>query len=294
MGGEEGMKAIPDCVPEALDWILSAARAVSEDDFIHRKVLLKVMAGIAEDGDLGINPADVYFHCWEEACRALGVKDPYENEKARVDKTALGIFKTLSERFPDEGDRLKWAVRASLAGAMLDFRGLGRADVQARAATVFQIPPVLDESAALETSFAKAESLMIVVHRAGEIGLDRPLVEAAADKGKRVFLAVSAKPVFLMATERDAELVGLPSGVEVVDPGTAMFGLAPDRASSEFRELLAKVDLVVVKGQVHFTTMAPEREIFFILRISEAATAEKLGVGVGQGAVIKAPINWRK
>ncbi|MDR2390727.1 MAG: ARMT1-like domain-containing protein [Planctomycetota bacterium] len=287
------MKAIPDCVPDALDWILSAARAISEDDFIHRKVLLTVMARIAEDGDLGSNPADVYLHCWEEACRALGVKDPYENEKARVDKTALGILKTLSDRFPDGGNGLKWAIQSSLAGAMLDFRGLGRVDVQARATTVFQIPPVLDESPALETAFAKAETLMIVTHRAGEIALDRPLVEAAAYRGKRVFLAVSAKPVFLMATENDAELVGLPSGVEVVDPGTAMFGLAPDRASSEFRELLAKVDMVIVKGQVHFTTMALEREVFFILRVSEAATAERLGVGVGQGAVIRTPADRR-
>ena len=107
------MKPIPDCVPEALTMILAPARSVADDDFIHRKVLLKVMGEIAEEGDLGVNPADLLLHCWEIACHALGVKDPYENAKARGDKTALGILKILSERFPaGSGGELKWALRA--------------------------------------------------------------------------------------------------------------------------------------------------------------------------------------
>ncbi|MDR1535152.1 MAG: ARMT1-like domain-containing protein [Planctomycetota bacterium] len=283
------MKAIPDCVPEALAMILAAARAVSEDDFIHRKVLLKVMGEIAEDGDLGANPAELYLQCWDSACRALGVRDPYENEKARRNKTALGILKMLAERFASgQDDRLGRAIRFSLAGAMLDFGGLGRTDIQEDAAANFLRPPAPDESAALEAAIAKADSLMLVANRAGEIVLDRPLAEAAAAKGKRVFLTVAAKPVFLLATRKDAELAGFPAEVEVVDPGTPMFGLAPERASSEFRELLSRVDLLIAKGDTNWGTMTSDHPRFFILKAGDPALAESLGTGLNEGAVFRA------
>jgi uncharacterized protein with ATP-grasp and redox domains len=275
--------------------ILDTARAVSEDDFIHRKVLLKVMGEIAEEGDLGVNPADILLRCWEIACHALGVRDPYENAKARGDKTALGILKILLKRFPvGSGGELKWALRASLAGARLDFSGLGRADIQESVAATFLIPPAHDESEALEAAVAKANSLMLVANRAGEIALDRPLAEAAAERGKQVYLAVAATPVFLMATQKDAELTGFPASVVVVDPGTPMFGLAPERASSEFRELLGQVDLVIVKGAANLAAMTTERDMFCVLDNGDADLAGRLGIGLDGGAIFRTPTGERR
>ncbi len=282
------MKPIPDCVPEALTMILAAARAVSDEDFIHRKVLLKVMSEIAEEGDLGSNPADIYLECWEIACRALGVKDPFENEKARGGKTAQGILRFLGEKIPADGaDPLRQAIRMSLAGAMLDFTGLGRSDVQEKILEYFRAAPALDETDALVAAIDKSESVMLVANRAGEIALDRPLAEILADRGKKVYLAVAAKPVFLMATEKDVAVSGFSPRVMVVSPGTAMYGLVQERASSEFRDLLAEVGLVIVKGGVHFSTMSPQRDAFFILKGKEDEVAAKLGIPRDAGAIVR-------
>lgn len=282
------MKPIPDCVPDALCMIIATARAVSDDDFIHRKVLLKVMAEIADDGDLGSNPADLYLQCWETACRALGVKDPYENEKARGDKTALGILKILAEKFPNQGgDPLPEAIKTAFAGAMLDFNGLGRSDMQEKIAEYYNTAPVRDETPALLHAIDKANSVMLVANRAGEIAMDKPLAEAMANMGKKVYVAVAAKPIFVMATEKDAATSGYPETIEVVSPGTAMYGLVQERASSEFRDLLASVDLVIVKGCTHFSTMTPQRDVFFILKASQEEVASRLEIEAGGGAIVK-------
>ena len=283
------MKPVPECVPDALDKIIATAKAVSDDDFIHSKVLLKVMGELAEDGDLGSHPADIYLQCWEIACRALGVKDPYENEKARGDKTALGILKSIQEQDLQncKQDPLHLGIRISFAGAMLDYSGLGRADMQENTLAYLNAAPALDDTDALVAAIEKADSVMLVANRAGEIVLDKPLVEAMLAMGKKVYLAVASKPVYLMATEKDAANAGYPDGVEVITPGPAMYGLVQERASSEFRDLLSEVGLVIVKGCTHFATMAPQRDLFFILKAREQDVAEKLQIPSGGGAVVR-------
>lgn len=282
------MKPIPDCVPDSLRMILETAKAVSEDDFIHRKVILKVMGELADEGDLGTNPADIYLKCWEIACRALGVKDPYENEKARSDKTALGILKNLVEQHPTQKlDSLKVAIRISFVGAMLDFTGLGRSDLQEKISLYYNMEPEVNEAPALENAVEKAGTVMLVANRAGEIAMDKPLVELMAGMGKKVFLAVSAKPVYLMATAKDADNAGFSPEISIVSPGTAMYGLMLDRASSEFQELFEDVDLVIVKGCTHFSTLTPQRDVYCILRATQGEVAGGLDIAPSGGAIVK-------
>ncbi len=283
------MKPIPECVPDALDKIIATAKAVSDEDFIHSKVLLKVMGELAEDGELGAHPADIYLRCWEIACRALGVRDPFENEKARGDKIALGVLKYL-QKHDFKGcarDPLRLGVKIAFAGAMLAYGGLGRGDMQENTLEFLRADPALDETDALVEAVEKADSILIVADRAGEIVLDRPMAEAMLAMGKKVRLAVAAKPIFLMATEKDAANGAYPGAVDIVNPGTAMYGLVEERASSEFRDLLSGAGLVIVKGCTHFATMTPRREYFFILKAAGEETAEQLGIPPGSGAVVR-------
>ncbi len=282
------MRPIPDCVPDALNMIIATAKAVSDDDFIHRKVLLKVMGELADEGDLGSSPADIYLECWEHACRALGVKDPYENDKARGDKIALGILRMLAEQYTVKpGDQLQAAIRIAFAGAMLEFNILGRADAQEQISQFYQAGPALDQTDALIEAIQDAESIMIVANRAGEIAMDRPLAEVPASMGKKVSLAVAAKPVFFMATEKDADNAQFPDTISVINPGTAMYGLVPERSSSEFQDVFEQVDLVIVKGCTHYATLTHERELFFIMKGSEPEVAAELGIDLCGGAIVR-------
>lgn len=284
------MKPIPDCVPDALAMIIATARAVSDDDFIHEKVLLKAMSSLTDEGELDSHPADIYLQCWEIACRALGVKDPYENEKARSDKIAMGVLRYLEETKPlEQLDPMRRALKVSLAGNMLEFAVLGRNDIQEEIVDILHQSPAHDDSDQLVAALEKTDSVMLVASRAGEIVLDRPLAETIAAMGKKVYLAVSSTPVFTMATEKDAENAAYPESIEVVDPGTAMYGLAQERASSEFRTLLSEVGVVIVKGATHFATMTPQRDLFFIMRAREPEIAAHLEIPLGAGAIVKIP-----
>ena len=281
------MKQLLDRVPDALRMIIAVSRAVSDDDFIHRKVLLKVMGELADAGDLGANPADMYFDCWEAACRSLNVRDPYEKEKARGNKTALGILKSLYERSTSDGNLLKGAIKISLAGAMITFNGLGRSDIEEKIGHYYNAEPARNDSEQLIADIAKAATVMVVADRAGEIAMDRPLCEYLVSKGKKVYLAVTARPVFSMATEKDAETAGYTAAVEIVSPGTAMYGLVQERASSQFRECLNAADLIIAKGDTHFCAMSPQDNLYYIARAEDETVAERLEIPVGGGAIAK-------
>ncbi|MDR3211053.1 MAG: ARMT1-like domain-containing protein [Planctomycetota bacterium] len=285
------MKPIPDCIPDALTKILDAARAVSDDVFIHRKIILKVMSVLADSGDFGVDPSELYLTCWDVACRALGVKDPYEKEKARGNKAALGILKSLYERSSSDGDLLKASLKISYAGALTDFTGLGRSDIEEKVALYYSSRPARDESEKLAAELTRAAVVVLVADRAGEIALDRPLTEYLVSKGKKVFLAVAARPVFSLATEKDAVTAGFTLPVEVINPGTGMYGLMQERSSSQFREIMEKADVILAKGDTHFSTLTSENNIYYILRAGTPMVAARLAIPLGSGAICRDPEN---
>jgi len=123
------MKNIPDCVPDALQLVIDTAKLVSDDAFIHRKVLSKVLGEISEDPDFGNSPLEFTFRCLKSAYRALGVKDPYETEKARSNKAMLGLEKGFRQYLDVAPDRLGACINLVLASS-IDVDVLGRAEAE--------------------------------------------------------------------------------------------------------------------------------------------------------------------
>lgn len=278
------MKPVPYCVSEIIDRVFATASMVSEDAFIHKKVLAKTLAVLQENAEEE-NPAELTLACLRAAYQALGVKDPFENEKARQSRSMLGLenlFKEFLERAPD---RLAACVRLSLAASGDAIKGLGREDLEQTLGQRLQEAPAIDDTAALEAAAAKAKTVIFVASGAGELAADRFLVEELAQKAK-VAVAVANRPVLARATAADAEAAGVAHFAEVIDPGADMFGLVPGRASNAFNEAFKAADLVISKGATNFQTLAgQEREIFHIFHCECPAVAASLGIPRNAGVI---------
>lgn len=281
------MKPIPYCVPEALDMVLATARLVSEDDFIHRKVLTTVMGKLLEGGDLGQNSAALSYQCLADAYKALGVKDPYEKEKARRIKSMSGLEKGLREFLDVAPNRLQACLNLVLAGSLHDLHVLGREDMERALFEGLDAEPAVDDREALAKALTRAESVLYILGSAGEIVLDRILIEEIATKSK-VTVVVAAKPVLDVATAKEAEKAGLSAVAEVIDPGTPMLGMLLERASAGFREVFDGADVVIAKGEVNCQTLAnAPREVYCMLRATCPTVAETFGVPSGAIALLR-------
>ena len=280
------MKPIPDCVPDALELVLATARLVSDDAFIHRKVLRKVMRTLMEETDFGPGPGDLTFRCLTSAYKALGVKDPYEKEKARRNKAMLGLEKSFRGYLDVAPDRLAACLNLVLAGSTDSMDALGRTEMERAILEQLDVPLGRDDRDVFLRTIARAESVMYVTANAGEILLDKLLLEELSNRRKTVAV-VATKPILDAATAVDAETVGLSDTAEVIDPGAPMFGLMQERASSSFREAFAAAEVVIAKGEANYETLqAAEREIFFLLQVRCEHLAERLGVPVDSNALI--------
>jgi len=274
------MQANPDCIPYALNQVLATARLVSEDGWIHRKVLLRALADLAEEPDLDKSAPEIIFGCLTTAYKALGVKDPYENEKARSNKAVSALAGELRTGLDTADDRLAAAVRLALDGAAIE------AGVQDRVAAEHVLrraraeTPARDDSEPLLRALARAESVLYILNNAGEVILDRLLVEELA-RGRSVHVVARNGPILNDVTADEAREMGFEAieGVEVLDPGAPMLGLWVEKAGKKLKRLMKEADVVIAKGQANYESLCnAERELFFLLRARSIAVANRLGV----------------
>lgn len=103
-----------------------------------------------------------------------------------------------------------------------------------------------------------AKSLAYLCDNAGEIALDRLLIEQLIKRcpDMRITAIVRGAPVTNDATLDDARQVGLTGITCVIGNGTRLAGTELNAISDEARSVIESADIIVSKGQGNFETMA--------------------------------------
>jgi uncharacterized protein with ATP-grasp and redox domains len=277
--------AAPECIPCALRQVLSAARRVSDDKWFHGEVLKQVMAAMAR-ADLRRSPAEVSLEALKEAGRLFGVRDPFAEEKRADNARVMAILPDLRRKVAESTDPLYLASRLAVAGNIMDLGILPGVDPSVEVNRALSEPLAVDDGPAFREAARAARSVLYLLDNAGEIVLDRLLIEQL--RRKDVTCLVRAEPIINDVTKEDAEQVGLNEVCKVIEPGAPMLGLVLSLASPEVREAFERSDLVISKGQANFETLAnAEREVFFLLRAKCPIVAEALGVKVSAPVLVR-------
>lgn len=213
--------------------------------------------------------------------------DPYaavkERELARFDETS----RRAAAQAAGEGDPIGAAFRAAAFGNIMD---AGLVDGAAMDAARHggpggnggpEVPPRLRER------LAAAGTVGVLLDNAGEAAYDVPLLSLLARDGKRVWIGVKGGAVIDDLTEAEARRIGLAAYGEIVSNGNQAVGTDLDLCAPGFRERLAGSDLVIVKGQANFETLAGRLpRAFFVLRCKCPVVARALGHPVGAMLVL--------
>jgi uncharacterized protein with ATP-grasp and redox domains len=275
----------PDSVPDMLRLVVHTAALASDDVWLQTKILKQALSTI-EGADFDRSVAELAFEALSASSKMLGNADPFEYVKAQANQAMLGILPMLRPQGGEE-DPILAGVRLSAAATAVDFAQVGDSPsvVRRELEEYLAAGSPLDDSKVLRDALKAAESVLIILDRAGEIVADRILVEALA--GREVQCAVQRAPMLARATADDAVAVGLDGLANVIDPGAEMLGLVLSRASKRFMECFAAADVVIAKGSENFQTLAgAEREVFFLLTPRFQADAQYLRIEPTQWAVV--------
>jgi len=108
--------------------------------------------------------------------------------------------------------------------------------------------------------------------------------------GKNVYYIVKTKPILNDATLEDAKEVGMDKIATIVETGLGLLGIPKEFVSSQLKQLILNVDIVISKGQANFESLDEFEEIqdniFYLLKIKCEYLAKKLNFKHGDLVLI--------
>ncbi|MFW6162875.1 MAG: damage-control phosphatase ARMT1 family protein [Planctomycetota bacterium] len=282
------MQASADCIPCVLRQALSAARRVTDDPWLQRKLLFAVMEKLPAL-NFDRSPAEVSYDTLRFAAKYLGVADPFQGDKTLHNEKMAAIENDMREAVRAADDPLRQALLFALAGNIIDLGILDPQDIEAR---LFRdartLEPAIDDYEALRAALRGARSVLYLLDNAGEVVCDKLVIEQLGVHD--ITCVVRRSPIINDVTRKDVQAVGLERLAKIVDIGADALGVPLNLCSAEFRETFAGADVVLAKGQANFETLdeAP-RPVFHVLRAKCAHMADHLDVPPGAAVIVRTP-----
>ena len=249
-----------ECIPCFLRQSLEAARFACSDVRVHEQVMRHVLRMLAEL-DLGQTPPVVAQAIHRRLRELTGVADPYRAPKTRFNGLVAEILPDLAKQVQAASHPLLAAARMAIAANMIDMgaaASLDDSDVRAALLSAFS-EPLLGDEQEFEEATAAAKDILYLADNAGEIVVDRLLIEKLGPE--RVTLAVRGHAVLNDATRADVREIKIDELVEVIDNGSDAPGTILDDCSLSFRRRFQQADLLGADEARLAQTMAALRDL---------------------------------
>jgi uncharacterized protein with ATP-grasp and redox domains len=289
---EDSVRTYLECVPCFILQAIDSARRVTDQPSVHEQLLretLTVAAGIRFDW-----PPPAMGQLIHRRLRELtGQSDPYQFAKQQANQFALRLYPELKQTVACSQDPFVAAVKLAIAGNVIDL-GVKSSLTDEEVRTVIDQAldsPIDDRTVEeLRQAVAEAPDILYLADNAGEIVLDRLLIEQMPLE--KVTLAVKGAPIINDATLQDAEAAGLTDLVEVIDSGADVPGTILNQCSAAFRRRFESADLIIAKGQGNYETlsqvqMSPNQELIFLLKAKCTVISRDLECEIGELVVRK-------
>ncbi len=281
-----------DCFPCFLRQALEAARMVTQNEGIQRKVLNSVFS-ILSNVSVHMTPVEIAHLVHLRVKSITGNLDPYKEVKKKQNELALRCEKTLSAQIAEMSNPLKAAMMFSAAGNAIDLApGRPVPDIYKRYMEMISKGFAWDDYELFIKKLAHSKLLLYLGDNAGEIVWDKILIEELLENfNLDILYAVRGFPILNDVTMEDAHFVGLDKVVKVVSNGFDAPGILLDRCSEDFLKHYRNSDLILSKGQGNYESLSGEnRPIFFLLNVKCPVIAEDIHCNVGE-LVLKAQLN---
>jgi len=275
------MKVYLDCLPCFFRQALDAARRATGDERVQRAVLDRVASAVPSF-PLAATPIDVGREVYRIVRQVTGVDDPYRETKRADNERVTALLPRLRETVERSPDPLRSALTLAAAGNQIDFGALQEVDVNRAIECGLEDGAGMVDYPQLSARLASVDEILYLGDNAGEIVLDRLVVERLADLGKRVTFAVRDRPIINDATAEDAASVGMDDIADVVSSGSDGPGTALRVCHPAFVDAFRRAELILSKGQGNFEGLSDEAApLFFLLTVKCPVVARELGAEIG-------------
>jgi uncharacterized protein with ATP-grasp and redox domains len=229
-------------------------------------------------------PPFVAKDIYQMISRFSGNDDPLENVKKESMRNAAEHLPFIREQIAASDDPLFAALKAAVAGNVIDFGAKEQFDLAEEIGSVFRTDFAINDYEKLREDIEANDTLMILADNSGENVYDKVLMETIKTlyPGKRIRYVVRGRPIINDITLKEAEQIGIGAVAEIIDSGVDTPGLDLLRATKAFVEEFKRAPLVLAKGMGNYECLEDSRQsIFFLFKVKCDVVAASIGADVG-------------
>lgn len=280
------MRARVECIP---CYLRQAISAMNKAGVTNEEQQVKVLYGLMKvipTFDISTTSAENSTYVLQYVSKTLGIRDPFLKAKKEANQLAMAMIEGVRERIARSESPLFTAIRAAVAGNIVDLGIMDSYDLDGTLEDAFRSDFAICDLEEFEELIKRGGEVLYIGDNTGEIVFDRLLVEELRKRGLSVTFAVKGEPILNDATMEDAIEVGMDKVARVISNGNGFLGTMLNHCSKEFLKALEEAHIVIAKGQANYeslegTAIAGDKT-FFLLKMKCPLVAETVpGTKVG-------------
>ncbi len=278
------MKLEPECVT----CIFSQALRVCETLHVEKERTKRVLDEVAlmiPGFSFSETPPQVAARVYPKIAQLLGVDDIYAEYKKEATSHAMRLLPAVRKRVLESDDSFYAALKASVAGNVIDLAATHSFSLEEEVERVFETPFAIDDSEELRDKLRSARRLLLIGDNAGEHLFDKLLMEQISDlyPGLEIGYAVRGRPIINDITVQDVKEAGMDEVALIIDSGVDTPGFDPGRLSQEARKYYENTDLVIAKGMGNYESLndTSTKSTFYLMKVKCNVVAVSLGREIG-------------
>jgi len=268
-----------DCFSCLLNQSLRVAKNLDLDEKTTTEMIRVASTSIGAYGEISppVAAADLY----PKLASFINGDDVYKDLKALSTQEALKLLPSVEEKVNTVSD----AIKAAVAGNVIDFATPNHFDLNREFAEVFERRFTIDNEALFLERLDKAETFMIIGDNVGEHVFDKLLLKTIGKFYPQLscYYAVRGRAIINDVTRLEAKLLVMEEVATVVDSGVPTPGLDYAHASEPFMELYNSMDLIVAKGMGNYECLegVSDERIFHLFKVKCDVVANDVGAALG-------------
>ena len=276
------MKTYLECIPCFVRQATEAVQLATSCEEKQVEFIQKLLEEISQF-DLSLPPPHIGQKIHRLIKETTGNTDPYQKIKERINREALALLPHLRQKIKESDDPFEMAVRYSIAGNIMDSAAkgaIGTEEIERDILDATSPPLDKEEVAHLKEEITKAKSILFLGDNAGEIVLDRLLIEKMPRE--KITYVVRGAPTINDATFEDARASGITELATVIDNGSDAPGTILGDCSEDFQRRFWRSDLIISKGQGNYESLSDVRHnIFFLFKVKCHVVEKEIRLPVG-------------
>ena len=280
-----------ECLHCALNQVIHTTEVAGAPEPLRRELMHRALKLLAE-GDVNRNNCIQIEQVYRMVAEGLGDADPYRETRLFFDREMYRLLPRLRTHIAQSDDPLRSAVRAAIAGNLIDLAALGGEVTLERAMQkvedVEREGLYFDDCDGLDGALKSARTLLVLGDNCGEIAMDRLLIETIRRLYPQIEVKYSVRGSAVVndVTYEDAAAVGMDEVAEVIDNGDCLLTTLLCRASEAFKREFYAADVIISKGMGNYEGLYNcDRGNIWFLMIAKCSVIARLS-GAPKGSIL--------